>query len=139
MEKISMTRLVAECAAVVEQVARTGEGVTILHDGKAIAQIVPVRLSAHEQHELDAASGTGTLDLDDDVIEAEELAEMEETNREWDAVNSAIGRDLADAPAVARKNQVAGKKPKTRSKAVAEADKRSKAAKPTAKPRSRKN
>ena len=95
MNEISISRLAADCIRAVEEVARTGEPVTIVRDGKAIARLVPVQLTDAERNALQAASGT--LDLDDDVIDAEEIAAMEETNLEWNALDRAIDQDLRAA------------------------------------------
>jgi prevent-host-death family protein len=41
MKTITMSALQTQCVAVVEEVATTGEPVTILHHGHPVAQLVP--------------------------------------------------------------------------------------------------
>lgn len=121
MNEISITRLAADCVRAVEEVARTGEPVTIVRDGKAIARLVPVQLTDAERSALEAASGS--LDLDDDVIDAEEILAMEETNLQWNALNRAIDRDLSASEASALPARKASAKRTRPAKAKAPAGK----------------
>jgi len=51
MVTISITEFKAKCLAILEEISRTGEGVTILKRGKPVAQVLPPtpRESAYPQ------------------------------------------------------------------------------------------
>ena len=77
MEKINVSDFKARCLAILDRIARTGERVTILKRGKAIAEIVPATAGGegHPQETL-----RGTVEFRGDVIEPALPAE------DWDAV-----------------------------------------------------
>lgn len=76
MHTISATKFKAQCLAILDAVANTGETVTILKHGKPVAQLVPPTPSAARYPQLELA---GTVTLNDDAI-APALAP-----EEWDA------------------------------------------------------
>ena len=80
MEKINISEFKAKCLATLERIARTGERITILKRGKAIAQIVPATTGedTHPQYTL-----RGTVEFLGDVVEPAVSAEQ------WEA----MGRD----------------------------------------------
>ena len=96
MEKIGLSKFKANCVEIVERVARTGEPVTITQKGAAVARLVSPH--AHHADQAKLAPVAATLDLDEDVIDAEELLEAEQTTGQWDDLNSAITRDLSVTP-----------------------------------------
>jgi antitoxin (DNA-binding transcriptional repressor) of toxin-antitoxin stability system len=95
MDRIALSRFTSMCTEIVEQVARTGRPVSITLEGRTIAQIVAPRPQDADEAEL--GSVAQTLDLDEDVIDAEELGESEATLGQWQALNSAIARDVGDS------------------------------------------
>ncbi len=66
MQTISATKFKAQCLAILDEVANTGETVTILKRGRPVAQLVPPVLATarYPQEEL-----FGTLVLHGDVVE----------------------------------------------------------------------
>ena len=76
MQTISATKFKAQCLAILDEVANTGESVIILKRGKPVAQLVPpVSTSArYPQEEL-----FGTVVLHGDIVEPALPAEA------WDA------------------------------------------------------
>ena len=66
MQTINISVFKAKCLAILNEVARTGEGVTILKRGQAIAQILPVvpRGDGYPQQTL-----LGTVEIVGNVIE----------------------------------------------------------------------
>ena len=95
MEKIGLSKFKANCVDIVERVARTGEPVTITQKGVPVARLVSPH--AHHADQAKLAPVAATLDLDEDVIDADELMETEQTLGQWQDLNSAIGRDLGAA------------------------------------------
>jgi prevent-host-death family protein len=95
MEKIGLSKFKANCVEIVERVARTGEPVTITQKGMPVARLVSPH--AHHADQAKLAPVAATLDLDEDVIDAEELLEAEQTVSKWDALNSAIAQDVGAA------------------------------------------
>ena len=65
MQSINISEFKAKCLAVLEEIARTGEGVTILKRGKPIAQVLPAtpRRSAYPQLDL-----RGTVEVLGDIV-----------------------------------------------------------------------
>ena len=96
MEKIGLSKFKANCVEIVERVARTGEPVTITQKGVPVARLVSPH--AHHADQAKLAPVAATLDLDEDVIDAEELIEAEQTTGPWDDLNTAIARDLSVTP-----------------------------------------
>jgi prevent-host-death family protein len=96
MEKIGLSKFKANCVKIVERVARTGEPVTITQKGAPIARLVSPHSHHADQAKLDPVAAT--LDLDEDVIDADELIEAEQVTGQWDDLNSAIARDVGAAP-----------------------------------------
>jgi prevent-host-death family protein len=66
MQTISATKFKAQCLAILDEVATTGETVTILKRGTPVAQLVPPTptTAQYPQHEL-----FGTVALRGDVVE----------------------------------------------------------------------
>jgi len=66
MQTISATKFKAQCLAILDEVAHTGETVTILKRGQPVAQLVPPVLAKtrYPQEEL-----FGTVVLHGDVVE----------------------------------------------------------------------
>jgi prevent-host-death family protein len=66
MQTISASKFKAQCLAILDEVAATGETVTILKRGKPVAQLVPpvAATSRYPQHEL-----YGTVVIHGDIIE----------------------------------------------------------------------
>ncbi len=65
MITISITEFKAKCLAILEEISRTGEGVTILKRGKPVAQVLPPtpRESSYPQLELQ-----GTVEILGDIV-----------------------------------------------------------------------
>ena len=65
MQAISISEFKAKCLAILEEISRTGEGVTILKRGRPIAQVLPPtpRRSAYPQLELQ-----GTVEILGDIV-----------------------------------------------------------------------
>jgi len=82
METINASKFKAQCLAILDEVARTGESVTILKRGKPVAQLVPP-VPSDARYPQEELLGTVILhaDVRDPVLPAEE----------WDAV-----RGIAD-------------------------------------------
>ena len=93
MEKIPISKFKTNCTAIVDQVAKTGEPVTITRSGKAIAEIVPAATKDSRPPHRDVMPDT--VDLDDDLLEEGDLELPEQTLRAWDDLNSAIDRDVS--------------------------------------------
>ncbi len=66
MKKMASSEFKAKCLAVLDEVASTGEPVTILKRGKPVAQLVPSvpRGEKYPQHEI-----IGTVRIVSDIIE----------------------------------------------------------------------
>lgn len=128
MTDIPLAKFKADCAAIIERVAATGEAVTITHRGKALVQIAAARPQDADQSGLTAAAPT--LDLDEDVIDDDELLDMEATNQQWDALNRAISRDVAGTKAKAPRPRSAPRKPAAKAIAKAKSGKLAKDSKP---------
>ena len=92
MEKIAISKFKTNCTAIVDQVAATGQPVTITRHGKAVAEVVPAPVAATGKRVLGGMEGT--LDPDDDLIDTSDLWDFEESLREWDELNSAIDKDI---------------------------------------------
>ena len=88
MKKIGLSKFKANCASIVERVAKTGEPVTITQKGVPVARLVAPHAHTADHAKLDPIAAT--LDLDEDVIDADELIEAEQVAGQWDALNSAI-------------------------------------------------
>lgn len=65
MKAINISEFKAKCLGILEEVARTGEGITILKYGKPIAQV-----TAAVPREADSPQATlhGTVEILDDVL-----------------------------------------------------------------------
>lgn len=65
MQAINISDFKARCLAILEEISRTGEGVTILKRGKPIAQVLPPtpREGAYPQHTLE-----GTVEVLGDIV-----------------------------------------------------------------------
>lgn len=50
MRRIRASELKAKCLAILDEIARTGESVTILKRGRPIASLVPLRLEKESTH-----------------------------------------------------------------------------------------
>lgn len=72
MRTMSATEFKAKCLAVLDQVAASGEVVTILKHGKPVAQLVPPA-PRHEGHPQDELAGTADFlgDIEGPVLEPE--------------------------------------------------------------------
>ena len=66
MKSLSSTEFKAKCLAILDEVARTGEPVTILKRGKPVAQLVPPvpREKGYPQEQI-----MGTVRIKGDIIE----------------------------------------------------------------------
>lgn len=66
MKTISASEFKAKCLAILDEVKRTGEPVTILKRGKPVAQLLPPvpREAAYPQYAL-----RGTVEIHGDIIE----------------------------------------------------------------------
>ena len=66
MKVLSSTEFKAKCLAVLDEVARTGESVTILKRGKPVAQLVPPvpREKGYPQEQI-----MGTVRITGDIVE----------------------------------------------------------------------
>ena len=80
MKTLSSTEFKAKCLAVLDEVARTGEAVTILKRGKPVAQLVPPvpREKGYPQEQI-----MGTVRIMGDIVEPPLPAEA------WEAVSKA--------------------------------------------------
>lgn len=82
MREIRASEFKAKCLAILDEVERTGEPVTILKRGRAVARLVPppIGQGRYPQHEL-----FGTVEILGDVIEpvlpAEDWEAMGESAR----------------------------------------------------------
>lgn len=76
MKKINASEFKAKCLALFDEVARTGEGITIVKHGKPIAQVLPLEeeKSHYPQYKL-----KGTIEIVGDILSPVLPAE------EWDA------------------------------------------------------
>ena len=65
MQTINISEFKAKCLAILEEISRTGEGITILKRGKPIAQVVPPtpREATYPQLEL-----IGTVEVLGDIV-----------------------------------------------------------------------
>lgn len=65
MEKINASDFKARCLAILDEVERTGEGVTILKRGREVAQLLPVvpRSKGYPQEAL-----RGTFEIHGDIL-----------------------------------------------------------------------
>lgn len=65
MKTMSATEFKAKCLAILDEVAQTGEVVTVLKHGKPVAQVVPAvpRQSGYPQEDL-----AGTIEFLGDVV-----------------------------------------------------------------------
>ena len=65
MQSINISDFKARCLAILEEISRTGEGVTILKRGKPIAQVLPPtpREDSYPQHALE-----GTVEVLGDIV-----------------------------------------------------------------------
>ena len=65
MQTINISEFKAKCLAILEEISRTGEGVTILKRGRPVAQVLPPtpRQSAYPQLEL-----KGTVEILGDIV-----------------------------------------------------------------------
>jgi len=81
METINASKFKAQCLAILDEVSRTGESVTILKRGEPVAQLVPSVPSAarYPQEEL-----FGTVVVHGDIMEPVLPAE------DWDAVRGKL-------------------------------------------------
>ncbi|CAN5641403.1 type II toxin-antitoxin system Phd/YefM family antitoxin [soil metagenome] len=81
MKRVSATEFKAKCLAILDEVKRTGEPVTILKRGKPVAQLVPPlpRTETYPQYNL-----IGTGEIVGDIIEPAVPAE------DWDAVRGEL-------------------------------------------------
>ena len=79
MKTLSSTEFKAKCLAVLDEVARTGEPVTILKRGKPVAQLVPPvpREQGYPQHQI----SWGQLGYKGDIVEPPLPADA------WDALS----------------------------------------------------
>ncbi|MBI4872548.1 MAG: type II toxin-antitoxin system Phd/YefM family antitoxin [Candidatus Riflebacteria bacterium] len=57
MHRLSATEFKAKCLAVLDEVARTGEGVTVTKRGHPVAQVLPV-VPRHQGYPQDRLRGT---------------------------------------------------------------------------------
>jgi prevent-host-death family protein len=81
MKTLSATEFKAKCLAILDEVKRTGEPVTILKRGKPVAQLVPPlpHTENYPQYKL-----IGTVEILGDIIEPAVPAE------DWDAVRGEL-------------------------------------------------
>lgn len=81
MKTIGASEFKAKCLAILDEVKRTGEPVTILKRGKPVAQLVPPlsRAEDYPQYKL-----VGTVEILGDIIEPAVPAE------DWDAVRGEL-------------------------------------------------
>lgn len=81
MRRLSATEFKAKCLAILDEVAQTGEPVTITKRGKAVAQVSPAAptLKGYPQESL-----FGTVRTVGDIIEPAVPAE------DWDAVRGKL-------------------------------------------------
>lgn len=66
MPKVTATEFKARCLALIDEVERTGEPLTITKRGRPVAQVVPLRLSKGS-HPFEALKGT--LEIVGDILE----------------------------------------------------------------------
>ena len=79
MKTLSSSEFKAKCLAILDEVARTGEPVTITKRGKPVAQLVPPvpRSEGHPQEQI-----IGTVRILGDIIEPPLPAEVWEAERQ---------------------------------------------------------
>ena len=65
MLKINASEFKARCLRLLDDVARTGEGITVLKRGKPIAQVVPV---VESKHRYPQESLRGTVEILGDIV-----------------------------------------------------------------------
>ena len=105
MDEIPISKFKATCAAVVDEVARTGRSVTITRRGKPIAEVSPVKPARSRAEQLGCMAGE--IEIIGDIVSSpwtkEELDEIEaEWLANWDVIE-------AKGQAIAAKNRRAAK------------------------------
>jgi len=78
MRSIAATKFKAGCLAILDDVASSGEGVTILKRGKPIARVVPV---TSVEGDLPQRRLAGTIEILGDVVAPFEPADVWEAER----------------------------------------------------------
>ena len=78
MKTLTASEFKAKCLAILDEVAQTGESVTILKRGKPVAQLAPPvpRSSGYPQHQI-----MGTVRIKGDIIEPPLPAETWEVDQ----------------------------------------------------------
>jgi prevent-host-death family protein len=66
MKTMNVTDFKARCLRILQDVARTGEGITILNRGRPIAQVLPV---VPRRAESPQATLRGTVEILGDIVE----------------------------------------------------------------------
>ena len=84
MEKIAISKFTAQCTAIIDAIAETGQPVTITRHGKAVAEIVPAR--AGSQGKRISGGMAGSLEINGDIVDTSDLWDEEAWLRGWDEV-----------------------------------------------------
>ena len=102
MDEIPVSRFKANCAAVLDDVERTGKSVTITRRGKPIAEITPHKPLRGREHLLGCMAGEIEIvgDIVGSIWTEQELDELEaEWLKNWDEIeatgNAIAGRNGA--------------------------------------------
>ena len=86
MDEIPVSKFKATCAAVLDEVARTGRSVTITKRGKAIAEVRRPTQQTGKRRKLGFMAGQ--LGIDGDIVGPVGAMDATETLREWDELNT---------------------------------------------------
>ena len=114
MDEIPVSKFKATCAAVLDEVARTGRSVTITKRGKAIAEVRPSAPARSRKDQLGCMAGE--IEIIGDIVSpiwTEE--ELDETEAEWLAnwdVIEAKGQAMAARNREAAKPRAKARKPR---------------------------
>lgn len=82
MEKIPISKFKAQCTAIIDAIAETGQPVTITRHGKAVAEIVPAR--AEQRGKRISGGMAGTLEITGDIVDTSDLWDEAAWLRRWD-------------------------------------------------------
>lgn len=65
MKTIAASEFKAKCLALLDEIAKTGEGVTVLKRGQPVAQVIPV---VPRQHQYPQQTLLGTVEILGDIV-----------------------------------------------------------------------
>lgn len=91
MDRIPVSKFKATCAAVLDDIERTGRSVTITRSGKPIAEIAPYKAAQGRECLLGCMAGEIEIvgDIEGPICTEQELDEMEaEWLRNWDEIEA---------------------------------------------------